>query len=613
MKIFILFIFICHISIYSQYIPTYVESSVGLNNPFLDGGRTELEIADINNDGNLDIISVGDHGSPYINTGEHGVMVWFGNGSGTNWSVVQIGDFGYGGVAIGDVNNDGKLDVGYGIHHNYSGGDLGDQILEVALGNGVGNQWTPWDNGLATNGEDWGMFCTDFADVDCDGDLDIGANSFGCCSGVHIYLNNMDGSWTQSFGFLSGNSSMDFVFGDINNDGYPDFATSQQNGAAYLNDQTGNFVLLLNGYRNGPDLGDIDNDGTDEFSYALLNGGIEVLKWMDGTNWVSVSAGLPVSGSYEATQIYDMNMDGFADVTAFGNGVVTVWLGDGTGNWTQATQFTLPTPGYFQAFRIDGDADHNGYPDIALVDEEGTWINYQNHLRFFKENSPADSLTILPVYPGPLRVINVTSVQTIKWISEVPLGDSSWVKLEISLHDTIGPWNIIADNLPNNGHHQWIIPESMASTDTCRIRYIVYTSLDSAVAITREGFFIIGEPVYTEKFEDGNPDKFQLYQNYPNPFNPSTKIKYTIPNVIPSGTKQSQLVTLKVYDILGNEIATLVNKELTAGNYEVEFNGHSDEGQNLPSGVYFYQMKVGSPSTGTGQVFVETKKMILLK
>lgn len=75
-----------------------------------------------------------------------------------NWSVVQIGNFGYGGVAIGDVNNDGKLDVGYGIHHNYSGEDLGDQILEVALGNGFGTDWTAWDNGLATNGESWGMF-----------------------------------------------------------------------------------------------------------------------------------------------------------------------------------------------------------------------------------------------------------------------------------------------------------------------------------------------------------------------------------------------------------------------------------------------------------------------
>jgi len=607
MKTFLLLSFLSVTNIYSQYIPTYSESSGGLNNPFLDGGRTEVELADINNDGNLDIVSVGDHGSPYINTAEHGVMIWFGNGTGNNWSVVQIGNFGYGGVAVGDVNNDGKLDVGYGIHHNYSGEDLGDQILEVALGNGVGNQWTPWDDGLATNGEDWGMFCTDFADIDCDGDLDIGANSFGCCAGIHVYYNNGDGTWTQSFGFLGGNSTEDFVFGDVNNDGYPDFVAGQQNGTVYINDKTGNFLLadgnLPSGGnigRLGPDLGDVDNDGTDELSVINSSGGVTVWKWSDGNVWTSFSTGLPVSGGYESTQIYDMNMDGFADVAAFGDGVVTVWLGDEIGNWNQATQFNLPSPGYFQAFRVDGDADHNGYPDIALVDEEGTWINYQNHLRFFKENSPADTLTIFPVYPNPNKKINVLSVQTIKWISEVPAGDSSWVKLEISLYNMIGPWNVIADGLPNNGNYQWTIPESMASDDTCRIRYTVYTLSDSVSSITREGFYIIGEPVYSEITDNNFPEEFELYQNYPNPFNPSTKIKFTVPNVIASGAKQSQLVILKVYDILGNEVVTLVNEEKPAGSYEVDF-----DATGLPSGIYFYQLKAGK--------FIQTKKMIYLK
>jgi len=94
--------------------------------------------------------------------------------------------------------------------------------------------------------------------------------------------------------------------------------------------------------------------------------------------------------------------------------------------------------------------------------------------------------------------------------------------------------------------------------------------------------------------------EFSVAQNYPNPFNPSTKIKFTISSVIASGAKQSQPITLKVYDILGNEVATLVNEEKPAGTYEVEFNATS-----LPSGVYFYQLKTGS--------FVETKKMVLLK
>jgi hypothetical protein len=85
---------------------------------------------------------------------------------------------------------------------------------------------------------------------------------------------------------------------------------------------------------------------------------------------------------------------------------------------------------------------------------------------------------------------------------------------------------------------------------------------------------------------------YTLGQNYPNPFNPTSIIKYQIPEL--------SFVTLKVYDVLGNEITTLVNKETPAGNYEVEVNG-----TGLPSGVYFYQLKAGR--------FVETKKMVLLK
>jgi hypothetical protein len=104
------------------------------------------------------------------------------------------------------------------------------------------------------------------------------------------------------------------------------------------------------------------------------------------------------------------------------------------------------------------------------------------------------------------------------------------------------------------------------------------------------------------RFEDNLPVKvetgdklisgFSLHQNFPNPFNPSTSMQYTI------GSRQ--FVTLKVYDLLGREVATLVNEEKPAGEYEVEF-----DGSNLPSGIYFYQLKAGS--------FVETKKMILLK
>jgi sugar lactone lactonase YvrE len=95
-------------------------------------------------------------------------------------------------------------------------------------------------------------------------------------------------------------------------------------------------------------------------------------------------------------------------------------------------------------------------------------------------------------------------------------------------------------------------------------------------------------------------DDFSLEQNYPNPFNPSTSIRYNISSVIASETMQSQMVTLKVYDVIGNEVATLVNEEKPAGSYEVKF-----DATGLSSGIYFYKLQAGS--------LVETKKMILLR
>jgi len=85
---------------------------------------------------------------------------------------------------------------------------------------------------------------------------------------------------------------------------------------------------------------------------------------------------------------------------------------------------------------------------------------------------------------------------------------------------------------------------------------------------------------------------YELFDNYPNPFNPTTTIRFMIPEL--------QFTILKVYDVLANEVATLVNEEKQSGSYEVEFTA-----KDLPSGIYFYQLGAGS--------FIETKKMLLLK
>ncbi|MCJ7554887.1 MAG: T9SS type A sorting domain-containing protein [Ignavibacteriaceae bacterium] len=120
---------------------------------------------------------------------------------------------------------------------------------------------------------------------------------------------------------------------------------------------------------------------------------------------------------------------------------------------------------------------------------------------------------------------------------------------------------------------------------------------------------VYGDTSFVVSVEDEKgtiPTEFKLYQNYPNPFNPVTKIKYTIPTspLNPSPYQgegqRERLVTLKVYDILGNEVATLVNEEKPAGNYDLTWNAAS-----FPSGVYFYQLRADD--------FVQTRKMVLLK
>ncbi|MBK9098487.1 MAG: T9SS type A sorting domain-containing protein [bacterium] len=111
-----------------------------------------------------------------------------------------------------------------------------------------------------------------------------------------------------------------------------------------------------------------------------------------------------------------------------------------------------------------------------------------------------------------------------------------------------------------------------------------------------------GYPIVSVEDEIPIVTEFKLEQNFPNPFNPSTKIKFTIPSV--ERIPRIVFTTLKVYDVLGNEIATLVNEELSAGEYEVEFSPESSI-KNPASGIYFYTLRSG--------LFIQTKKMILLK
>lgn len=575
---------------------SYTESSSGLQVIQLENGRTEIEFADMNNDGFKDIISVGDHGNPGIGSGEQGIMVWFGNGTGTNWSHFQTGNLGYGGIAAGDVNNDGKQDVGYGIHHNYSLNDLGDQILEVALGDGTGMNWTAYDDSLASQGETWGMFSSDFGDVNNDGLLDIGSISFGCCAGVHIYKNLGTGTWRQTFGFVGGNSSMEFYFSDFNNDGNLDFTVAHQNGLVYFGNGLGGFTLMQNNLpapgssgMKGVSVGDVNNDGAGDLAFIGSGGSVQVWRWNNSSQqWVNLTANLPASGNNQKTFLYDMNRDGFADMIVYEYALIKIYAGDGGNSWTQIAAIPLIASGYYMAMAI-GDADNNGYPDIAVVNEEGNWLNRRNYLRFFKENTPCSSPSISPLFPKGGERLKNGQARFIDWISAAPQTSVSKVRLELSTNGSSGPWSVIADSVPNSGRYQWTVPQSIASSNC----YIRYTLMNQAGNVTgmNSGPFMIGILLNT-----GNQitqiEDYKLYQNYPNPFNSMTKIRFNVACY--------KFVKLNVYDIAGKKVKTLVNDYLKYGEYEYMF----DAG-NLPSGIYFFRLQAGE--------FSETRSMIVIK
>ena len=189
-------------------------------------------------------------------------------------------------------------------------------------------------------------------------------------------------------------------------------------------------------------------------------------------------------------------------------------------------------------------------------------------------------------YYDEARVTKVTENQI--WINVDLISD------EYGTLVTGGPYqwtNLMLLNFGTNG----IVTSNVVFWDIYNSYWGVYDS-DNATTWEIGNFDNLTTSVENETIND-QPNSFSLDQNYPNPFNPSTRISWQSPT--------SEWQTIKVYDILGNEIATLVDEYLPAGRHEVEFSMNDGTETNLASGIYIYRLQVGS--------FIQTKKMMLMK
>jgi photosystem II stability/assembly factor-like uncharacterized protein len=177
------------------------------------------------------------------------------------------------------------------------------------------------------------------------------------------------------------------------------------------------------------------------------------------------------------------------------------------------------------------------------------------------------------------------------------------ISMKNSLEGTVGLYDGRIYETDDGGK-SWTNVEQLTSMPIYDLKYV---NDNTAWAVGDGGLILKYSETKTDVKNTNQTEvqySFRLAQNYPNPFNPNTTIQFSIP-VVQTMHASSVHVTLKVYDVLGREVATLVNDEKPAGSYSVTFNVETLHGASLPSGVYFYKLTAGE--------YIQTKKMILIK
>lgn len=528
----------------------YTQVTTGLNAVSFEGGDSEVELGDIDGDGDLDIVSIGDHGSPNVNVTEAGIMVWKNNGTGTAWSFSKYGNLGYGGVALGDVNDDGKMDVAMGMHHNYATSGLGSQMLEVALGDGSGSNWTQYSNGLLGNGN-WGMFAPDFGDVNNDGKLDIVCTPFSYDDGLRVYTNSGSNNWVSKQAMATGNIvNYNCKLGDFDNDGNLDLMVACQAGSAMRGNGQGTFSSMKTGLPNDWTMkfaiGDLDNNGSKDLA-IVSSGAITTYKYSGGSWQTFGNTNLPASGA-KYVALADMDMDGFCDLLAFMGTGIEIYKGDGTGNWTLNGNIPL-TISYVRGLAIN-DLDHDGFSDIVYFGSSGG----SNSLKVFLHNIDNPSLNVLPEFPKGNECLKPGSVHFAKWLASVPSGSNATMMIEFSSTGNGGPWTTVAASAPNSGVFQWVVPN--VTSPNCHLRYTVTQGSNSQSVVTNA--FGVGSCLAIST--NDITTQIQDLHVYPNPVGGNDMLHVTLPS--------SEQATISLLDIFGRVIASY---QVDAGLDQFEF------------------------------------------
>jgi len=415
---------------------------------------------------------------------------------------------------------------------------------------------------------------------------------------VRVFMNDQQGSYNDFtiFSIIGGSRPSTNEGFDYNLDGFMDFTCGNSTNnrvTVFTGDGTGNFSAIQNytadnGIR-GLVILDADGDGFPDIVTANRDASnvSVIMNNADGT----FSSPFIFEGNGDgetAASTSDVNGDGIMDLFlgAIYSDEVMLWLGDANGNFIFKDEVAVGNGPWMV---VSGDINNDGIPDVVCANSSGSSFS-----------------VVLCDSAGNLS--SPTNYSTGSFPLSVDLGDvdgdldldivtSNFSGANFTLYENDGTGIFINRNdLPSN-----LAGSCAVFHDRDNDGDMDMTGIDE-----REDLLILftNSGVTDIKSEGTSPENFILYQNFPNPFNPSTKIKFTIPaspiRQLTDSPKERTFVELKIYDVLGNEIATLVNEEKQAGEYEVEFSG-----DGLSSGMYFYTLQAGNYS--------ETKKMILLR
>lgn len=559
-----------------------------------------------------------------------------------------------------DYDMDGDLDlfIGSGPANGTPARDyiFVNQLMETGTANLV-----RLDEGLlGTEVQDGQTYNT--VDFDNDGDLDVHLTNYSAAPD-RFYINN-DGSYestqtpfTINGGRLAGN------WGDTDNDGDLDLVvTSESSTAFYRNNGDGTFTKIddngLNlGTSRGASFGDYDDDGDLDIFIVGTGGGFltnendngnSYIKFdLEGTvsNNAAIGAKVKLKATINGEETWQMRE--ILAANSFG-GHNSLQVHFGLGDATTAEELIVEWPsgqvtemsnlavnethditeeipsGYLRAnFSADQVSDFGEltvqFTDLTYSDTNDTptsweWDFDNDGTIDAEEQNTQFTYDEVGTYTVSLTVTNSSGSETItrenyievKVLPGIPIivesypttqdtliGKSGSVDFEVVAEDTTGydltyVWSKNGTSASTSATYNYT---SSFIFPTPRVDTVTVTVSNPLNSTTRTWYVeVVDDPTSVE--EEGLPTTYSLEQNYPNPFNPSTKIKYAVPS--------RSFVSIKVFDILGNEIGTLVNKEKSAGYYEANWNA-----KNLATGIYFYTIKA--------EKFTDTKKMLLIK